>query len=220
MPRAATTETKPYTLCFAGVKLPEPFQSAFARTSQEAKVLFPGIRLMHPRVEGHITATYLGDSDEIDLQQVSRVMAEHSPRLIGQSLTLEALAIRSRRTGFRAMVEVQAPDAWYRFVEDVNADLDGLTAKHLASFAQFPHVTIGNKKFEADVLSQAMVRFNQGLLAERARKMEGSFPLSELTVWGKDTDDLLGTQVVRRTIPLGGRNRRLFYGGSVQAQSA
>lgn len=220
MSRAATIETKPYSYCFAGVKLPEPFQTAFVRTSREASMLFPGIRLMHSRVEGHVTASYLGDLDEVDIHQVGQVLTDHSPRLVGQVFTLERLVVQSRKSGFRAMIEVQAPDAWHRFVEDVNTDLIGLTADHLTSFTKFPHVTIGNKKYESDVLSQAMVRFNQGLLAERARKMEGSFPLSELTVWGKDTDDLLGTQVVRRTIPLGGRNRRLFYGGSPQSQSA
>ncbi len=220
MPRAATTEIKPYTLCFAGVKLPEPFQSAFVRTSLEANSLFPGIRLMHPRVDGHITASYLGDLDETDIQQVSGVLAEHSRRLIGQVVTLEGLQIKSRQTGFRAMVDVQVPDAWHRFVEDVNTDLTGLTAENLKSFTRFPHVTIGNKKFESDVLSQAMVRFNQGLLVERARKMEGSFPLSDLTVWGKDSDDPLGYQIVRRTIPLCSRDRRLFFGATPQTQSA
>lgn len=214
------TVEKPFHLCFGGIELPEPYQSHFAQISQFAQTLFPGIKSMYPRVPGHVTASYLGDLTAEELATVGKVMAEHSPQLVGHKLKLSGLVIQNRRFAFRAFVQIDAPDPWHRFVEDVNSDLDGLTASHLNFFAREPHVTIGNSKTEKNSLLRLSLQFNQQLLMERANKMKGEIPLHELAVWGMDPADETRTQVRRQTIPLGGRNKRMFYVAQTQQLSA
>jgi hypothetical protein len=179
---------KTYELSFVGVPLPEQYQGKFEEFSDTTAYFAPGIDLVYPHVEGHVTSNYLSTISEGDLMRVGAVLTRNKRLLRRGTISVGHVGVFDPLSPRLVYLHTQAPRSWWQFCQSVNEEIGNLNNVHLSNLARKPHLSVG--KLLTPASKHWFTHHFWNIYKEKDDLWQ--FPITELVVFGVDPE--VGTQ--------------------------
>lgn len=176
---------KEFESSFIGVPLPEKYQAEFRELLKDVKEISPLLETTNPEVP-HITLYYLDKQPESSLTEIAQSLVPTMGLLSGTKLMISGFDYFDRKDPQVVYLDVQYPKSLSDFRQEV-AEISAKYSDAGKNLMFHPHLTVARLKN-----SQSPELFNQiePRLQTRLNKVNWTFGISEVVVYGADPEDV------------------------------
>lgn len=173
-----------YHSTFIGIPLPEEFMDQFQGLIASLKLLDIGLKTVNPNTPPHVTVYYLGDQSAGALEEAWGRIEPYSAELAGIFLSVNGMGTFGEQFPRVLFLKVNYPPELEKFANMAEQELHHYQKNEHETFR--PHLTLARLYNHH---SKKLFVERRGEIEERLDKINWSFPITKLVLYGIPEDD-------------------------------